>query len=304
MRVVIMMRDTEYRDALAEMISETGKDIYAVLNGGAGTHKEAVILTDVQPDEIEPAALAKLEERTVFLSPVPVSRDKENRHHVIFKYSDITAILAELASVYSEWSGDSGTLAASTRVISVISESDQLSADRCRTLAAQIIYNHGDSVLIIPLGYINGHLQQTGTDEGGSFRRLMYMIDEGKDCPPGSFTSIDSYGISYLRLPAGINPVSGLDEDYLGSLISSAGSHFDTVILDIGTCFRKENLQMICKSDNIIFFGSGRNTGDLSSFFNEKTAARIRQICTADAKDETIGIDDYVKEIYGESVQT
>jgi hypothetical protein len=132
----------------------------------------------------------------------------------------------------------------------------------------------------------------------------MYMIDEGKDCPPGSFTSIDSYGISYLRLPAGINPVSGLDEDYLGSLISSAGSHFDTVILDIGTCFRKENLQMICKSDNIIFFGSGRNTGDLSSFFNEKTAARIRQICTADAKDETIGIDDYVKEIYGESVQT
>lgn len=297
-----MMRDTEYRDALAEMISENGKDIYAVLNGGAGTHKEAVILTDVLPHEIETQTLERLEKRTLFLSSVPVS-SRDSRHHIIFKYSDITDILAELSAVYSEWSGDSGTLAASTRVIAVISESDQLCAERCRTLAAQIIYNHGDSVLVIPLGYINAHLQKSGKDEGGTFRRLMYMIDEGKDCPAGCFTSTDSYGISYMRLPPGINPVSGLDEDYLSRLIASAGSHFDTVILDIGTCFRSENLHVISKSDNILFFGTGRNIGDIGSYFEADITSKIRKISAADAKDETIEIDDYVREIYGESVQ-
>lgn len=300
MKVVIMMRDREFRDAFAEMVSENGRDIYAIVNGSTGTHKEAVILTDIMPHELEDEAIEKLKSRTLFLSSVPVRKDNDVRCHVIFKYSGMTSIISELASVYAEWTGDSGSLAASTRVIAVLSEADQLCAERCRTLAAQIIYNHGDSVLIIPMGYINGHIQKTHPDEGGAFRRMMYMIDEGRDYRPESFTECDSYGISYMRLPAGINPVSGLDEDFLIRLIGSAGSHFDTVILDIGSCFRSENLKMISRADNIIFFGNGRNIGDISEYTGVKAAERIRKIDSADAKDETIEIDDYVKEIYGE----
>ena len=305
MRVVIMMRDKEYRDAFAEMVSETGRDIYAVLNSNTGkVQKEAVILTDVMPHEIDPSALGKLEARTLFLSPVPVSSEIREKYHVIFKYSDITSILAELSSVYADWSGDSGSLAASTRVIAVISESDQLCFERCRTLAAQIIYTHGDSVLLIPMGYVNGQTEKGGTAEKGVFRRMMYMIDEGKDFPPESFTVCDSYGISYIRMPPGINPVSELDDDYILRLIRNAGKHFDTVILDIGTCFRPENLQIISKADNVIFFGSGRNIGDISDFIGEQSAKRVRVFNSADAKDETIEIDDYVREIYGGPVQT
>lgn len=77
MRVGIMMRDTEYRDALSQMISEAGRDIIVEVAGTGGVHRDAVILTDVMPSEIEQQSLTKLRSRTVFLSSVPVSKDSE-----------------------------------------------------------------------------------------------------------------------------------------------------------------------------------------------------------------------------------
>ena len=62
MKVVIMMRDREFRDAFAEMVSENVRDIYAIVNGSTGTHKEAVILTDRMPHELEDEAIEKIEE--------------------------------------------------------------------------------------------------------------------------------------------------------------------------------------------------------------------------------------------------
>ena len=298
MRVGIMMRDIEYRDAIAEMLSETGRDIFVEVAGSGGVDRESVILTDIMPSDIDEGSLAKLRDRTVFLSPVPVASETNRELHVLFKYSSISVLLAELSEVHSEWSGDRGPLSLSTRVIAVISESDQMGSDRCRALAAQILYIHGGTVVVVPLGHVNDHHRVT-TDGTGAFRRLMYMIDEKKDYPPDCFTVTDSYGISYLMLPEGVNPIAELDHRYLSMLINNVGNHFDTVILDVGTCFRKENIQLISCANDIIFFGSGRRIGALEGYIGKKQSERTRRIEASDAKDEAIALDDFVREIYG-----
>ena len=301
MRVMIMMRDEEYRDALVRMISDTGRDIFIDISGSGTSRKDSVILTDVMPGEIEPKSLARLRDRTVFLSPVPVSGDNSDGYHVRFKYSNFTDILSELLSVYAAWSGDRGAVSPVTRMISVISGSDQLCSDRCRSLAGQIIYVHGGSLLILPLGYINDYRTDTGDDSPGSFRRLMYMIDENREYHADIFTATDSYGITTLRLPRGINPLAELDSVYLNRLINSLGKHYDTVILDIGSCYRKENIGLIHSSDNILFTGSSRRTGDLKDYIGKDDAERAVIISCPDSKDEAVALDGYVRDIYGDA---
>ena len=71
-----MMRDTEYRDALIEMMADMDKDVFIEIAGPGSIRKDAVILTDILPSEIESRSLSRIKERTLFLSPVPVDRSK------------------------------------------------------------------------------------------------------------------------------------------------------------------------------------------------------------------------------------
>ena len=319
-----MMRDTEYRDALIEMMADMDKDVFIEIAGPGSIRKDAVILTDILPSEIESRSLSRIKERTLFLSPVPVERSKlrpvfkdcengnegnnvkyiqenmpESGCRLIFKYSSLISIMSELSLIYSAWSGDTGTITPATRVIAVAGDADQLSAVRCRTLAGQIAYRHGGSILVLPLGYINDYRTDAEGDSGGWFRKLMYFIDEGRDYPPEGFTFTDSYGISCLKLPGGINPLTSLGRGHLSDLITSMSRHFDTLILDIGSCYSDTNLSILRKADNILFFGSGRRIEDPAAFIGSDNSEKIHHISGADAGAEARGIDDFISEIYG-----
>ncbi|MBQ9074865.1 MAG: hypothetical protein IJY32_02745 [Mogibacterium sp.] len=324
MRVGMMMRDTEYRDALIEMMADMDKDVFIEIAGPGSIRKDAVILTDILPSEIESRSLSRIKERTLFLSPVPVDRSKlrpvfkdsedrndgNNRKYIqenmpesgcrlIFKYSSLISIMSELSLIYSAWSGDTGTITPATRVIAVTGDADQLSAVRCRTLARQIAYRHGGSILVLPLGYINDYRTDAEGDSGGWFRKLMYFIDEGRDYPPEGFTLTDSYGISCLKLPGGINPLTSLGRGHLSDLITSMSRHFDTLILDIGTCYSDTNLSILRKADNILFFGSGRRIADPDDFTGKKYSENLTQITCHDTGTEAREIDDFISETYG-----
>ncbi len=302
MKVAMMMRDTEYRDALTGMMSDADQDILIEIAGAGGAQRESVILTDILPSEIEGKSLARIRDRTLFLSSVPVREGSESCGcSIIFKYSSVSTIMAELSLVYSKWSGNTGSLTAAARLIAVTGESDQLSASRCMALARQIIYRHGGSILILPLGYVSDYRNPNETGEAGWFRRLMYLIDEGRDYPPDSFTYTDSYGISYLKLPDGINPLAGLDTGYLYMLISSIGSHFDTVILDIGSCYSAANIQVMKRANSILFFGCGRRIEDPAVFLGDELPAEPRTIKAVDPQTEARELDDFVSEIYGKT---
>ncbi len=316
MRVGMMMRDTEYRDAMIEMISGFDKDIFVEVAGSSGVQRDSVILTDILPSEIESASLEKIRRRTVFLSSVPAGAvssstatespaggTDDHSCHVVFKYSSLSAIMAELSLVYSLWTGDTGSISPSTRVIAVTGDSDHMSADRCRSLAGQILYRHGGSVLILPMGYISDYRAPSGTDDRGWFRRLMYMIDEGAEYLPESFTYTDSYGISYLRLPDGPNPLTDLGAGYLEKLVAGVGRCYDTLILDVGSCYSSINMKMMTGADNILFFGSGRRIPDISAFLGSELEAKVTEIGISDPGREAIGIDDFVSETYGRTDQ-
>lgn len=328
MRVGMMMRDTEYRDALIEMVADMDRDIFIEIADAGSIRRDSVILTDILPSEIESKSLSRIKDRTVFLSPVPVEPARLRKVYkddpdskgsgeersitekmpeagcrVIFKYSSLTSIMAELSLVYSLWSGDTGTITPATRVIAVTGEADQLSASRCRTLAGQIAYRHGGSILILPLGYVNDHKPDPAEDNSGWFRKLMYFIDQGRDYPPEGFTYTDSYGISCLKLPGGINPLTALGQRYLSELITSMGSHFDTVILDIGSCFSEINLRILRDADNVLFFGCGRRIEEPAAFLGNLPQGKLRLISGTDAGAEAREIDDFISETYGRTDQ-
>ncbi|MBR2541172.1 MAG: hypothetical protein IKE85_10185 [Mogibacterium sp.] len=305
MRVQMLMRDTEYRDAMIKSIASSERDIFLEIEGNASKDGNSVILTDIRPEEIDDEVLKKIAGRTLFLTGVrstckPQDKLTDPDHadiHTIFKYSCLSSIMSELTLIYHNWTGDPGGLASYSRTIAVTGESDLVNSDRCRELARQIIYRHGGSVLIIPLGYINDYAENAGEGKGW-FKRLMYLIEEGRDFPSESFVYRDTYGISYLMLPPGLNPVSGLSGDYLAGLIRTMGARFDTVILDIGSCYRRENIEICTRADNILFVGSGRRIPNMEKIIGSEAVLRLESIRYSPDSDLTLEIDEYVRRLY------
>lgn len=309
MRVQLLIRDKEYRDALTEMIAGSDMDILIEIESDSSRDGKSLILTDIPPDEIDSEVLRKISGRTLFLSRVRPGTDRDSKDdskykeplHIIFKYSCLSTILAELALVHHEWTGDPGSISTVSKTIAVTGESDYHNADRCRILARQIIYRKGGSVMILPLGYINDYSYDTG-EARGWFKRLMYLIDEGREIPVDSFICKDSYGVSYLMLPRGLNPVSGLTGPYLSKLILSLGCRFDTLILDVGTSFRRENIDLASHADSILYFGNCRRIPDITKILGSESEDRISTISITSDEDETISIDEFVMRTYGNTI--
>ena len=309
MRVAVLMRDKEYRDAMIERISGSDKDILIEIAGPAGIRKDAVIITDILPDEIESRSLESIRSRTLFLTPAAAdsvraadadNAPSEDSLHTLFKYSSLNVIMAELSLLFSEWSGDTSGLSRAAKVIFVCGESDELSPSRCRALAGQILYRRGGSLLIIPLGFINDYADAGMPCDRGTFRRMMYLIDDGRDISAGGFTCTDSYGISSLRLPGGLNPIAELAPENIRKLITALSMHFDTVLLDAGTCYSRVNIDIARHADNILHYGSRRRIEDPEKIFSGK----IRIIDKHDERAEALAVDDYVRELYGQTQET
>ena len=299
MKLGMLMRDTEYRDAMIEMLSEFDKDIFIEIADADGGGRDAVILTDIRPEEIERDILMRLIRKTVFLTPAKpeqeaIESDRKAGIHRVFKYSSLPEIMSEISVVYSEWSGDAGCSWTAARIIGVCGETDLGSPERSRELARQIVYRCAGSVLVIPLASINTYVSEC---DDNCFARLMYMVINSRDFPQEAFTSSDQYGISYIRMPEGLNPVYELGREHLGMLIRSMGSRFDCLVLDAGTGYRKENIDILRRCDRIVWSGSGRIISDPSIILGNVPGGRLRMISAG--SDASLEADDIVRELYG-----
>ncbi len=297
MRLGILIRDSEYRDAFVQKLSHYDNDIFVnILGKQVKDTSECVILTDIQPLELDEKTLKTLKSRTLFITTS--EKDVPADCNYVFKFSSIPEIISEVSLVYNRWHGNAQGIDHSAKLISVCCESDAYSSERCRALAGQIIYSHGGSVLILPLSYINDY----GISElhkGNSLSRLLYSIRSGRETNLESLTHTDAYGVSAMLLPPGINPVSYLDEEELRILIFGLSKRFDTVIVDVGTCFRKENIALMKESDHVIFFERGRRTTGIDELFaNAGNNSPVRLRITGDT-DDILVIQDCVKQIYG-----
>ena len=251
MRIGILIRDAEYRDALVHKLSSYDNNIFVnIITDNIKDASGSVILTDIPPSELENKVLKTLKPRTVFIAGS--EKDIRKDCSMVFKFCSIPEMISELSLVYNRWHGLGPGVDHTARLITVCCESDSYSAERCRSLAGQIIYSHGGSVLILPLSYINDY----GVNEtlrSNSLSRLLYSIRCGREKGIDGVTYTDSYGVSSLLLSKGRNPVAYLDEDEIRTLIFGLSKRFDTIIADAATCFRDENIAVMKESERIVF---------------------------------------------------
>ncbi len=311
MRLGILIRDAEYRKALVEKLSSYDNDIFVnVIGEDGGDSSNCLLLTDIRPGEFDEKLLRKILPRTMFLisssneGPEDTASYEEDHiedepdYHSVFKYSSVNSLLSELLVLYNEWHGDGYPKLFTARTIAVLSESDSFSSDKCRALARQIIYRRGGRVLLMSLGYINDY-GLTEVDKVNRFARLMYAVRTGRGNSADNYTYTDTYGVSFLMLPQGINPIAYLNEAELKELVAGLSAGFDTIILDICTCLRNENRAIIRDADRVICLESGRRMPEFSGIAEKETGGRVMSIRLTGETDEALAIDDCIKYIYG-----
>ena len=297
MKVGVLIKDTEYRDALVQKISSYDNDIFVnIIGNNIKDASDSVILTDIQPTGLENKVINALRPRTVFIT------SSENGGlddcYTVFKFSSISEIISELSLVYNRWHGMGPGIDHTARLITVCCESDSYSSGCCRALAGQIIYSHGGSVLVLPLSYINDH----GVSDkltGNSLSRLLYSIQCGRDKNLEGVTYTDSYGVSSLLLGKGRNPVAYLDEDELRTLVFGLSKRFSTIIADAASCFRNENIMLMKESENIVFFERGRRVTGIEEMLGEDSMGKLIRIKLTGGTEDVIAMDECLKKIFG-----
>lgn len=297
MRVGIMIKDSEYRDALVQKISKYDNDIYVnIIGNNIKDASGSVILTDISPSGLDSKVLNALKPRTVFI--IDSEKNVRDDCNTIFKFCSIPEIISELSLVFNRWHGLGPGINHTSRLITVCCETDSYSAERCRALAGQIIYLHGGSVLILPLSYINDY----GVDDtirSNSLSRLLYSIQCGRENGLEGVTYTDSYGVSSLLLSKGRNPVAYLDEEELRTLVSGLSGKFDTIIADAASCFRKENIAIMKGSENIILFERGRRVTGIEEILEEDALKRLIRVKLTGGTEDVLAMDECLKKMFG-----
>ena len=297
MRVGIMIKDSEYRDALVQKLSKYDNDIYVnIIGNNIKDASGSVILTDISPLGLDSKVLNALKPRTVFI--IDSEKNVRDDCNTIFKFCSIPEMISELSLVFNRWHGLGPGINHTSRLITVCCETDSYSAERCRALAGQIIYLHGGSVLILPLSYINDY----GVDDtirSNSLSRLLYSIQCGRGNGLEGVTYTDSYGVSSLLLSKGRNPVAYLDEEELRTLVSGLSGKFDTIIADAASCFRKENIAIMKGSENIILFERGRRVTGIEEILEEDALKRLIRVKLTGGTEDVLAMDECLKKMFG-----
>ena len=297
MRIGLLIKDAEYRGALAERLSSFDNDLFVnIIDGSNKDNSRCLILTDILPREIDPGVLKAIKARTVFLKCSDT--DVPDGYFSVFKYSSASSLVSELSDVYNSWCGCVQGRHHVSKLIAVCTESDFSAAINCMQLARQIIYRYGGRVLVLPLSYINDYGRKEYSEKN-DLQRLLYSIRSGRIMQPDSYTYTDSYGTYFLHLSPGINPVAYLSDEELGLLLKEFCTGFDAVICDIGTCFRTENLQVIHSADYFISFGYGRRELDIGSISGSEGSDRTIRIKLSGTPEEAAELDRCIQRIYG-----
>lgn len=308
MRIRLIIKDAEYQQAMVNTISKSDKDIYVEIgkmDGCSDIGDKTLILTDYSEDKCNFLKIPDFNMRVIFLTTNPadvLNTDRDGEYYKLFKYSSISSIFSDLEQVYYKWTGETNnSLGLVGRVYAVCSSNNSDSSIYARALARQVLFRRGCSILIVSLKYINDY---PCADEKNTsrFSRLMYYLDVQQDFPSEAFTYNDAYGISYMRLPVGLNPVAYLSINDLENMIRSfSHKNFDTVIIDVGNSYSEVNVRMINKVDNILWFDSDSSRFSLDEIFIERDVASKTKaiIIRGQEPDVELAIDDYVRNIYG-----
>lgn len=223
MKIVLKINDIEYSRAFQNSIASYDKDILVevcIESNLEEIDNRTIIVSDAEPETLD----KRLLKQTVFLTVTPCDATQINRkqkYNSVFKYLRMPQILSFIEEVYFSLTGEMERIdSAHTKVFSVCSESNAGNSILCKALARQITYRHGGEILILPLRYINEYFNPIEADFN-KYSRMLYYLKSNKKCVLDSYLFKDSYGINYISISRGINPINMLEIDELLSLIKT-----------------------------------------------------------------------------------
>lgn len=305
MRVRLIIQDEEYRKAMIDVISHADKDVFLEIGTTGHLGKidgSTLILTDVSPEKCCFDGLENQYKRIIFLTTDvndELNLDVKDDYQKLFKYKSISSIISDVEQINYMLTGESSSsYGLGGRVYAVCS--DDANGRYAHALARQVMFRRGGNILLVSLKYVNEYGTQDESNRS-KFSRLMYYMDVGKEYPLDAFTYKDSYGITYLRLPMGLNPLAYISTDELGAVVRNLShKNFDTVILDIGDSYSEVNIRQINKADNIVWFVSDKKNFDIDEILVEDSVAdKVKEIHPGNPNEDIeLIIDDYVRRIY------
>lgn len=136
--------------------------------------------------------------------------------------------------------------------------------------------------------------------EGERVDRCLYSIlgRDRKKSPPDieRFLEVDGYGLATFRPSIGRNPLPGLGPDEIDRVLSAiAGSGFDALLIDAGTCCNDSIAEIMGNADRICLVGNSDATVGKSRYMSWMNDSMGRGKATGDrlgASDRTILAED------------
>lgn len=293
MRIRLLMKDREYQQVLADVISRAFSDITIEFDAYPREQHldpRTLILTDLNPDKVDNEALSKLRERTVFVSDL--NAEYRNDVKQVFKYSRVSDMLSELSAFYYDWTGEVFSGTCDAKIITICSDIDEAATvEFSQALAREIEYKNLGPVILLPGTYIN-HFNRSPGDQA-LMAKILYYMNRDKGFPPGTIDETDEYGISTLRLSLGLNPLTELLPDNLIKVLNSIRQQdYKYMIFCIGTNYSHANQEAIRISDHVISLG--RAPGEALRQLSLEPGRSSEILLDADNKEMALIADDFL----------
>lgn len=229
-KLTLVFEDVEYMRALADGIGRCESNVYIELgsmNTSIDCSRDKVILTDFSPDSFDEELLQTLRRKIVFLSADRelVNIDDESRPFVLYKYSPISRITAEIGFVIGESSLSFGGRGGSVKeLVTVCCDGNNHGAiDFARRLAGQILYRTGDEVAIIPL--VNYPGWNAGSVKRGTVRKLLLYILNDRRFDGAMMFIDDETGVGRFVQDDDFNPLAEAGLDVIMKIVEIASEH-------------------------------------------------------------------------------
>ena len=268
MKIKLVLRDVEYRKAIAKALTRAGSDIYLEVGRDFRQEDRTLILTDIKKEYPGTGF--------IYLNPVPGGSQQEgNGPYSLFKYEKISSLLSQIRFCYYLWTGE-GEVPAGTRQMAAVccDRFTEQCTEYARALARELIYRYGSRVLILSLSHVNQY-GTSGEEDGNVLRQLLYCLERGRDIPMDAFFVKDRYDLYTFRAPYGRNPIAYMDVRELLKLLGNLAGRFDTVLLDVGNCYTPANLHVLEHCKTRIFLSDDPGPGILRDYLKDAAAERV-----------------------------
>ena len=305
MKLKFVLKDTEYLNALVKAIQNTDKRVFIDVGKDFDHQNDELLVTDISSQELKSSLKKRSLGGIVFLDASGYSDlcdDDSSGPFTLNKYSPVSEMLSDFRLCYYKWTGENLEYRNDAKLIGIFTDMSPKDSAFCSSLfARQYIYRNGGEALIIPLSHLD--LSNAPHDVGmESFKKMIYYIEIGKKFPVDAFYLKDSYGVSYLRTPYGINPIAELDEKTMMMLVSyMTGSNFDIVILDAGCEYTKKNREIIGRAEHKLWLyhndeNDMTNIALVNQLFSDPL--QLKKIFIGGGMEKlSLNIDEYLNEI-------